>query len=121
VYVVNPDESPVGTVVGDGTATIAVFDRIAPSSTAACTTISVGDPGMLQRLQADVTINQVGDAVVDVGLPMGVVRVDLIDPMGEARYLETEEQLPAAPAPAVEPGLADRLAKPTQLRVQGRM
>jgi len=98
VYLVSPDEAPSGEAIDNARATVAVFDRIAPSPTAAYTTISVGDPGMPPRLPADVTIDQVGEAVVDIGLPMGVVRVDLIEPMGEARYLDTEEQLPLAPA-----------------------
>jgi type VII secretion protein EccE len=98
VYLVSPDEAPSRGTVDDTRVTVAVFDRIAPYPTAAYTTISVGDPGMPQRLPAEVTIDQVGEAVVDIGLPMGVVRVNLIEPMGEARYLDTEEQLPLVPA-----------------------
>lgn len=108
VYLVSPDAAPEGGTVDDSRAIVAVFDRIAPSPTAAGTTISVGDPGTLQRFAADLTINQVGRAAVDIGLPMGVVRVDLIEPMGEARYLDTEEQF--LPAPALN---GDRRAKMT--------
>lgn len=108
VYLVSPDAAPEGGTVDDSRAIVAVFDRIGPSPTAAGTTISVGDPGTLQRFAADLTINQVGRAAVDIGLPMGVVRVDLIEPMGEARYLDTEEQF--LPAPALN---GDRRAKMT--------
>lgn len=74
---------------------VAVFDGIAPSATPAHTTIAISDPGSPSRPTAHVTINQIDDNAVNIALPMGTLRVDLIEPMGEARYLDT------GPAPAL--------------------
>ncbi|NUS45806.1 MAG: hypothetical protein HOQ24_19210, partial [Mycobacteriaceae bacterium] len=68
--------------------TVAVFDCLAPSATAASTTLAISDPGTPTRSAAHLTIEQVADNTVSVALPMGRVRVDLVEPLGEGRYLD---------------------------------
>ncbi|MFC9897792.1 type VII secretion protein EccE [Nocardia sp. NPDC127579] len=70
------------------TATIAVFDQLPPQASAAPTTVSISEPGGPRHRSPDLVIDQVGAMTVDVGIPMRTVRVDLIEPRGEARYFE---------------------------------
>lgn len=67
---------------------IAVFDQVPARASSAHTTVTIRDPGGPRRQNADLTIEQVGDATVDVSIPMRTVRVDLIEPRGETRYLQ---------------------------------
>ncbi|GAB2452718.1 type VII secretion protein EccE [Nocardia tengchongensis] len=70
-------------------ATIAVFDQLPPSSSDAPTTLTISEPGEPRRRSADLAIEQVDAHTVDVGIPMRTVRVDLIEPRGETRYVES--------------------------------
>ncbi|WP_306355966.1 MULTISPECIES: type VII secretion protein EccE [unclassified Nocardia] len=70
-----------------GPATVAVFDQLVPSSTAAPTTIVISAPGGPRQRSADLSIDQTGAAAIDVGIPMHTVRIDLIEPIGEDRFL----------------------------------
>lgn len=70
--------------------TIAVFDRTNPSATAAHTTIRVTDPGTPSHPSAHLTIDQISDRTMTIRLPRGAVRVDLIEPAGESRYLDSQ-------------------------------
>ncbi|WP_433574680.1 type VII secretion protein EccE [Nocardia brasiliensis] len=75
-------------------ASIAVFDHVAPRATTAQTTIVISDPGGPRTGGADLVIDQVSTSAVDISMPTRTVRVDLIEPRGETRYLEpTPEQL----------------------------
>jgi hypothetical protein len=90
--------------------TIAVFDQVPPRASAAHTTVTISDPGAPHRRTADLTIEQVGDATVDVSIPMRTVRVDLIEPHGETRYLQPPGYVAAAPASAVPVSAAPAFA-----------
>ncbi|RJO79835.1 type VII secretion protein EccE [Nocardia panacis] len=79
---------------GAGAATIAVFDKMPAGASTAQTTMTIAEPGAPRRAQADLAIDQVAASVVDVRIPMRTVRVDLIEPRGETRYV-------AAPVPPV--------------------
>lgn len=86
--------------------TVAVFDGVTPFATRAQTTITVRDPGTPPRPSADLTINQVADSTVTVVLPMGEIPIDIVEPMGEARYLDTPPPaattaVPGDPAPTI--------------------
>ncbi|MEV0032731.1 type VII secretion protein EccE [Nocardia sp. NPDC050793] len=84
------------------TATIAVFDHLPPRVSAAHTIMTVSEPGTDGPRPVDLTIHQVSPTTVDVGIPMRTVRVDLIEPRGETRYLEpVAEQNPGAIPPSV--------------------
>ncbi|RMI29509.1 type VII secretion protein EccE [Nocardia stercoris] len=72
-----------------GRPTIEVFDQVPPHASDAPTTVTISDPGAPRRRSADLTIQQVDTATVEVGIPMRTVRVDLIEPRGETRYLES--------------------------------
>lgn len=75
----------------DEPATIAVFDQMPPTATNANTLITVADPGAGVRAEANLSIDQVGPAEVDVSIPMRTVRVELIQATGESRYLDVSE------------------------------
>jgi hypothetical protein len=78
-----------GTGAGEtGPATIAVFDQLAPTATSAQTTITVSEPGGPTQPSAHLAINQIGERAVNVSIPMHTVRVDLVEPVGELRYLD---------------------------------
>lgn len=74
--------------------TIAVFDQIPPLVSAAPTTVSISDPGSSRRGPVDLAIEQVGEAQLDVRIPMRTVRVNLVEPRGETRYLEDNDRPP---------------------------
>ncbi|WP_249359586.1 type VII secretion protein EccE [Nocardia cyriacigeorgica] len=81
-------------------ATIAVFDQVPAHASAAQTTVTISEPGTPRRRAADLAIDQVSATAVDVSIPMRRVRVDLIEPRGETRYLDAADR-PAPPsAPA---------------------
>ncbi|MBU3066834.1 type VII secretion protein EccE [Nocardia sp. NEAU-G5] len=90
--------------------TIAVFDQVPPRASAAHTTVTISDPGAPHRRNADLTIEQVGHATVDVSIPMRTVRVDLIEPHGETRYLQPPGYVAAPPASAVPVSAAPAFA-----------
>ncbi|WP_405498975.1 type VII secretion protein EccE [Nocardia sp. NBC_00511] len=69
--------------------TIEVFDQVPVRGTGARATIVIGDSGNIRRRSADLTIEQVGEDSIDIGIPMRTVRVQVIEPRGEARYLES--------------------------------
>lgn len=91
--------------------TIAVFDQVPVRASNAHTTVTISEPGAPRRRSADLTIEQVGDATVDVSIPMRTVRVDLIEPHGETRYLQPPGYAAAAPAPAVPVSAAPAFAR----------
>lgn len=74
--------------------TIAVFDQMPPLVSAAPTTLSISDPGSPRRGAVDLAIEQVGEAQLDVRIPMRTVRVNLVEPRGETRYLEDNDRPP---------------------------
>ncbi|NEW40657.1 type VII secretion protein EccE [Nocardia cyriacigeorgica] len=82
------------------TATIAVFDQVPAHASAAQTTVTISDPGVPRRRAADLAIDQVSATAVDVSIPMRRVRVDLIEPRGETRYLDATDVPPQAAPPA---------------------
>ncbi|MFE3445412.1 type VII secretion protein EccE [Nocardia sp. NPDC059180] len=96
-------------------ATIAVFDQVPAHASAAQTTVTISDPGVPRRRAADLAIDQVSATAVDVSIPMRRVRVDLIEPRGETRYLDAAD----APAQAGPPPGSDvaLLAPPGGRRV----
>lgn len=75
-------------------ATIAVFDQLPPQVSAAPTTMSISDPGSPRRGSVDLAIEQVGEAQLDVRIPMRTVRVNLVEPRGETRYLDDNDRPP---------------------------
>ncbi|MFF2554685.1 type VII secretion protein EccE [Nocardia sp. NPDC058058] len=77
-------------------ATLEVFDRMSPRGSGANATVTIGDPGTRPRRSADLAIEQVDEATVEIGIPMRTVRVDLIEPRGETRYFEQPPGLPIA-------------------------
>lgn len=81
------------------TATVVVFDQLPPQPSGARTTVTIGDPGNPRRRAADLAIHQVNSTTLDVSIPMRTVRVELIEPRGETRYVEA-----AAPQPEPVPG-----------------
>ncbi|GEM31297.1 hypothetical protein NN3_23040 [Nocardia neocaledoniensis NBRC 108232] len=86
------DDGQIGTTSGSEVRcapTIAVFDQMAPTTVDAPTTVTIEEPGGARRRTADITIDQVSATAVDVAIPMRTVRVDLIEPRGETRYLES--------------------------------
>ncbi|WP_308248219.1 type VII secretion protein EccE [Nocardia nova] len=82
-------------------ATIAVFDQIPPRASAAHTTVTISEPGAPRRRSADLAIDQVSETAIDVSIPMRTVRVNLIEPRGETRYLDSMGNPPAAGPPAI--------------------
>ncbi|WP_245662507.1 type VII secretion protein EccE [Nocardia vermiculata] len=97
-----PDAADIGSdSASDGVqATIAVFDQVPPRVSAAHTTVTISDPGAPRRRSADLAIDQVGASAIDVSIPMRTVRVDLIEPRGETRYLDAPGNVPASGVPA---------------------
>ena len=94
-------------------ATMAVFDQVPLRASAAPTTVTISDPTRPRQNPSDLSIDQVGASAVDVGIPMRTVRVDLIEPRGETRYLNylnrdddavTDVPAIAPPVSAPEPG-----------------
>ncbi|GAA5104342.1 type VII secretion protein EccE [Nocardia iowensis] len=71
----------------DSSVTIAVFDQLPARASSAHTTVTVSEPGGPHRPAADLVIDQISATAVDVGIPMRTVRVELIEPRGETRYL----------------------------------
>lgn len=69
-------------------ATIVVFDRISPRSTRSSTTVTITAPDQPRRATTDLAIEQVAEAAVEVSIPLRTVRVDLIEPRGETRYVD---------------------------------
>ncbi|MEV6280155.1 type VII secretion protein EccE [Nocardia sp. NPDC051832] len=92
-------------VDGGSAATIVVFDHVPPHSSGAPTTMTINDPGGPRRAAADLAIDQVGAAAVDVSIPMRTVRVDLIEPHGETSYLGGAPQESQAPRAVVPPAV----------------
>ncbi|WP_280396318.1 type VII secretion protein EccE [Nocardia brasiliensis] len=91
------------------TASIAVFDHVAPRATAAQTTVTISDPGGPRAGGADLVIDQVSTSAVDISMSTRTVRVDLIEPRGETRYLDAISDPPevaAAPVVAIPAGSA---------------
>ncbi len=83
--------------------TIAVFDQMPARVSTAHTTVTISEPGGPRRRSADLVIEQVGAATVDVSIPMRTVRVDLIEPRGETRYLQPPMRTPTGQYPAALP------------------
>lgn len=101
-----PEEQPGAPVSEQASqAMVTVFDQVPPRASAAPTTVTISDPGQPRRRTADLAIDQVSPSAVDVGIPMRTVRVDLIEPRGETRYLDYLDPggNPAAGDPAVIP------------------
>ncbi|WP_280485299.1 type VII secretion protein EccE [Nocardia cyriacigeorgica] len=96
-------------------ATIAVFDQVPAQASAAQTTVTISEPGTPRRRAADLAIDQVSATAVDVSIPMRRVRVDLIEPRGETRYLDAADR----PAPPGTPAGSEvaLLAQPGGRRV----
>ncbi len=86
---------------GGAQATIAVFDQLPPGASTAATTVTISEPGAPRRRAADLAIDQVSATAIDVSIPMRTVRVDLIEPRGETRYLDSTSNPPAAGPPAI--------------------
>ncbi|MGW0182890.1 type VII secretion protein EccE [Nocardia sp. NPDC003345] len=84
-----------------GDATIVVFDQLPPQVSAAPTTVSISDPGSPRRGSVDLSIEQVGEAQLDIRIPMRTVRVNLVEPRGETRYLDQPERRSSVVAPPV--------------------
>ncbi|WP_245714159.1 type VII secretion protein EccE [Nocardia vaccinii] len=86
-----PDD-PVGAAEPDAApgpvATVAVFDRVPLRASSAHTTVTIDERGEPRRSAADLAIDQVGATALDVSIPMRTVRVELIEPRGEMRYLD---------------------------------
>ena len=82
-------------------ATIAVFDQVPPSGSAAPTTVTISDPGTPRRRAADLAIDQVSSTAIDVSIPMRTVRVDLIEPRGETRYVDSSGDFSASGQAAI--------------------
>ncbi|MFE4459146.1 hypothetical protein ACFROC_17465 [Nocardia tengchongensis] len=78
-----------GAVAGQQPASLEVFDQVPEHGSNAATVLTIGDPGTTPRRSADLSIEQVGEATVDIRIPMRTVRVDLIEPRGETRYFES--------------------------------
>ncbi|NUS42647.1 MAG: type VII secretion protein EccE, partial [Mycobacteriaceae bacterium] len=96
---------PPGAPNGALPATIAVFDELNPSATGAHTTVTIVEPGVAPRgPQSDITITQVSQTTVTVSIPMSTVQVDLIEPVGEARYFDLAGRRQAAPATRPQSG-----------------
>lgn len=81
-------------------ATITVFDQLPPQASAAPTTVSISDPGSPRRGSVDLSIEQVGDSQLDVRIPMRTVRVNLVEPRGETRYLDYSDRPPTVAPPS---------------------
>lgn len=80
-------------------ATIAVFDQMPARASAAPTTVTISEPGDgSQRRTADLQIRQVSATAVEVSIPMRTLRVDLIEPRGEMRYVSESGDPTAHPA-----------------------
>ncbi|NKY87253.1 type VII secretion protein EccE [Nocardia veterana] len=95
-------EPPGGRSTAAGSsATIAVFDQVPPAGSAAPTTVTINDPGAPRRRSADLAIDQVSSTAIDVSIPMRTVRVDLIEPRGETRYVNSAGDFPASGPPAI--------------------
>ncbi|WP_338760370.1 type VII secretion protein EccE [Nocardia vulneris] len=75
------------TVTDGDAASITVFDHVTPRATTAQTSIVISDPGGPRTGGADLVIDQVSGSAVDISMPTRTVRVDLIEPRGETRYL----------------------------------
>ncbi|MGW4241953.1 type VII secretion protein EccE [Nocardia sp. NPDC004722] len=78
------------------TPVVEVFDRLPPRGSDSRATVTVTEQGTSVHRFADLMIEQVGDDLLDVGIPMRTVRVQLLEPRGETRFIEQ-------PAPE-EPG-----------------
>ncbi|MBL1079783.1 type VII secretion protein EccE [Nocardia sp. 2] len=70
-------------------ATIAVFDQVSPQASPAPTTLTITAPDQPSPRDVDLAIEQIGDSTVEVSIPMRTVRVDLIEPRGETRYVQS--------------------------------
>lgn len=92
-------------------ATITVFDQLPPQASAAPTTVSISDPGSPRRGSVDLSIEQVGEAQLDVRIPMRTVRVNLVEPRGETRYLDHSDRPPTVSPP---PGNSERTVPVTR-------
>ncbi|WP_328391731.1 type VII secretion protein EccE [Nocardia sp. NBC_00416] len=92
-------------------ATITVFDQLPPQASSAPTTVSISDPGSPRRGSVDLAIEQVGDSQLDVRIPMRTVRVNLVEPRGETRYLDHSERPPTVSPP---PGNSERTVPVTR-------
>lgn len=90
-----PDDEEPG-----ANATITVFDQLPPQASAAPTTVSISDPGSPRRGSVDLSIEQVGEAQLDVRIPMRTVRVNLVEPRGETRYLDHSDRPPTVVPPS---------------------
>ncbi|WP_062976858.1 type VII secretion protein EccE [Nocardia flavorosea] len=99
-------------------ATIAVFDQVPVQGTAAPTAVSINDPGGRRSRSADLAIEQVGESTLDVSIPMRTVRVDLIEPRGETRYLEFVEPGRQVAPPPASAGVTTPLSRPIGRRAQ---
>lgn len=93
-YAAEPDARP------EPPATIAVFDQLPPRGSEAPTTVTINEPGGPRQRSADLAITQVSATAVDVSIPMRTVRVELIEPRGETRYVDPADgpRTPSAPA-----------------------
>jgi hypothetical protein len=76
-------------------ATITVFDQLPPQASAAPTTVSISP----RRGSVDLSIEQVGEAQLDVRIPMRTVRVNLVEPRGETRYFDHGDRPPTVAPP----------------------
>jgi type VII secretion protein EccE len=75
--------------------TIAVFDGVLPSDTGVPTVMALAEPGARPPMQgANLAINQVDASTVTVGMPKHTVKVDLVGPPGETRYLAPTGAIP---------------------------
>ncbi|MFI5715865.1 type VII secretion protein EccE [Nocardia sp. NPDC051750] len=93
-------------------ATIAVFDQVPVQGTAAPTAVSISDPGGRRSRSADLAIEQVGESALDVSIPMRTVRVNLIEPRGETRYLDIVQPGPPISPPPAPAGATTPLSRP---------
>lgn len=75
-------------------ATIVVFDQVSPSVSQAPTTLTITAPDQPRHRDVDLAIEQIGEAAVEVSIPLRTVRIDLIEPRGETRYVDTRPPLP---------------------------
>ncbi|WP_245664833.1 type VII secretion protein EccE [Nocardia grenadensis] len=92
-------------------AAITVFDQLPPQASAAPTTVSISDPGSPRRGSVDLSIEQVGEAQLDVRIPMRTVRVNLVEPRGETRFLDHSDRPPTVSPP---PGNSERTVPVTR-------
>lgn len=110
------DESGAGEPPS-GAATIAVFDHVPVEGTNAPTAVSISDPGDRHRRSVDLAIEQIGDSALDISIPMRTVRVNLIEPRGEARFLgDPASSATPLPGPSVSPGRTVPLSRPVGRR-----